>query len=268
MKPAAVAMVHHDVGTDIDPEHVLRVAQSIIALIPWARKPRLSAGSYSGRIIRSQAYSDDRLRKLLERSDLGDLSVEGPTKASGDAELGFYLRHNAAIELEYQPPGTTYLAMTSDGRDVIDVRHVVTAFLRGANDFGRVLHGGACILPTLHMARTEATRITMSSEQPPAFVERIGFDAFAFREIWTHARRAYPVTLLGAEISAEVGGADAVRATGVAQVEELGGTLLITVTEHLTDPLDTEFRRASKAFRQLLWPHTIQNPAEVDAADA
>jgi hypothetical protein len=74
-------------------------------------------------------------------------------------------------------------------------------------------------------------------------------------------RRLYPITLLGPRL-ASVGNVELLRAAG-ARVEHVGTSLLVQTYPEIVSAWSPEYLASTVALRNLAWPISIQNPADV-----
>jgi hypothetical protein len=79
---------------------------------------------------------------------------------------------------------------------------------------------------------------------------------------WTKARRLHWLTILGPELAAAAGGAEAAKAAGAARVETKQDCLIEQSTDDVGDSLGFDWHGRTRNLRRWLWPHTIQNPAD------
>jgi hypothetical protein len=257
------AFVSHAVEVGADPSAAEQVLALLVASLPF-QPDEVSTVSYAGKASRARRYSLENVRTILADPDSGSISLVGVKKKKAYFNLSVYLRHNQGIELEYQPPGVTKMIMELAPLEIEDAfaKQIAKRFLAGISRSFAVLHGGACLHGRWDLGLSEATTVH-AADQPPGFRDRISYDARSYYLLWERARRAYPITVLGKGLLAAIGGADTVQATGVTSVGTSGDALIVEVIDHLTEPHDSSFLEASRRFRELLWPHTIQNPADL-----
>jgi hypothetical protein len=125
--------------------------------------------------------------------------------------------------------------------------------------------GGVTVLENAAQAAMEVTGTgTDSARQSPLFRRRHDHDWYLNRKTIRHkCRRLYWTTLLGPELTAAAGGADAARAAGALDVRETSGSLVFQAMDGPPlDSLDPAFLAATVRLRRWLWPHTFQNPLD------
>jgi hypothetical protein len=180
------------------------------------------------------------------------------------------LRYFYNIEMRFQDPRLVYaIVPTSDDPDERRVRVEATAlFLLTVSAPCRPLHGAVAATVDADRAYEEINmqpikEIRDADGNPVPY--RLDFDMTHDTELFTKARRAYWLTILGPELAAAAGGVEAARATGAARVEQRGDCLIVQATDDVRDCLTSDWPARSAALRRWIWPHTIQNP--VDAPD-
>ncbi|MBZ0234571.1 MAG: hypothetical protein K8M05_19725 [Deltaproteobacteria bacterium] len=184
--------------------------------------------------------------------------------------IDVYLRHNPAIELEFQPPAAIWLGAEGTSEHLRGLLAACSDFLAFAASVQDVLHGGITVLDNLAQAESEVTGTgTDVAKQPPRFVRRHDHDWRYPRRAWTVVRRLYWTTLLGPKLASAAGGAAAARAAGALSIQEISGSLLFQAMEGPPrDSLDPEFLAATTRLRRWLWPHTFKNPLDAAGFEA
>lgn len=119
-------------------------------------------------------------------------------------------------------------------------------------------------MPEDDQAMTEASLITVS-RQPPEFVARIRFDARHDHLLWDRLRRVYPLTLIGKELLGRCVARERLEADARG-FEMVGDVALVKAVAELAAPDAPAFLEQSRELRRLLWPCTIQNPADEPGA--
>jgi hypothetical protein len=187
-----------------------------------------------GNLGRRYRYSEKRLAELGDSKDSGTLYIDKLPEKGAAASVSVYLRHNPEIELRFQPPAR--LALVLDSRLPESAERVVEFLRRVGNRFD-VLHGGAGSEASWDRASSEVSS-TAIGDQPAAFRDRIIFDSGFLTRLRSKARRAYPVTLIGALLAAQLGSGSIASQFPDLDVEELEHGALIkftTADAELTD---------------------------------
>jgi hypothetical protein len=169
--------------------------------------------------------------------------------------------------MEFQRPRLVY-AIVPTSEDAAERRarvEATTRFLVTVATPCRPLHGTVAAEVDADHASDEINMQskTVLDENGQMVPQRLSFDARTDPELlFTKARRAYWLTILGPELAAAAGGVEAARATGAARVEQRGDCLIVQATDDVRDCLAPDWPARSAALRCWIWPHTIQNPAD------
>lgn len=209
--------------------------------------------------VKQTAYNEARLAKAMRSPDTISISVKG----AGDARVhvGFDLRDDPQYETHFLDRFVRCSELVAPVTGPDDER--VERFLARTCAAYPVSHGGVFRAASSTHASAEANLVG-NSDLDPEVSKRIGFDAMNRTAAITKLRRLYPMTIVGPAIWAALPPLPAVEPPLV--VRDLGGCKMITAWPTLVDPHDPQFLLGTRALRQWLWPHTIQNPADDPAA--
>ncbi len=131
---------------------------------------------------------------------------------------------------------------------------------------GTPISGGVFVATTLRNARMEASLVHESDHgelYTPAetlFRDRLQDHA---DDASTKLRRLYPITLLGRRF-ANPANAELLRSAGARLVEPFGESLLVEADAPMMAAWSPGFLAATVELRRLLWPFSIQNPADAE----
>lgn len=242
-----------------------RLLPSLRPLVEAVAPTWMFVCSPQGRVSRDRKIKWQTVEELAALSSTGSIRMreqEGASLLTIDA----YLRHNPAIELEFQAPAAIWLGVEGTSEHLLGLLAAFSDFLAFAATVPDVLHGGITVLDNLAQAESEVTGTgTDVDQQPLRFVRRHEHDWRYPKRAWTALRRLYWATLLGPKFAAAAGGASAARVSGALNIQETDDSLLFQAMEGPPrDSLDPEFLAATTRLRRWLWPHTFQNP--LDAA--
>jgi hypothetical protein len=133
--------------------------------------------------------------------------------------------------------------------------------LRGVVPLVRTVQGSAALYRSHHAASHECRMGTSPPDVDDATRARIKEDNLSWSTRRRRIRRLYPVTIIGPELWEKLPPLPDVEPRP--RIEDLGDCKMLTVWPELCGPREPEFLRGTRALREWLWPHTIQNPADV-----
>lgn len=228
-----------------------------------ARKHYVSAVDWDGAEKKSYAWSIERALLLAAEPRTGTLIAGNRTDHDPAFACHVALRLPPDLPRGDNAPPQHRLVLEVDQSKPEESEALALDWLRGLLRIPAPtpLHGGAFLAQSFDEALTECSGVYIN-DPPRELRARIREDNWSQDRFWTLARRAYPVTALGPSLAVATGGDEAVAATGAATVETIGESLLVRAVGRIAPAMDAEALREMAAFRRLLWPHTIQNPAD------
>lgn len=244
-------------------EAVVSIAEQVLRTLDvnprelWCSKP-------NGGGVRDRAFSWERFLESVD--SMATISGYGIKRSKARFYLRVSLRHlqvPTSVVMNQAPPQLSIDVET--GERVPEARAIAAGelLLRQAAASLPVLSGGLTCFDSNDTASAEVMFARVDSRKFPEQVSlRYGLDQSYQKRLWKKARRIYWETLLGPQLAAKLGGADAARAAGAASVEEIGGSILV----HAGGPFEPDdapsFRARTAGLRAWLWPHSIQNPVD------
>ena len=250
-----------------DPARVLACLARLIAALP---EPPASifAATPGGKVSRTRRYKWSTAEKLAADPQTGTIVITSDLeRGPATIDLTLFLRHNARTAAFEPPPGLT--CFVTDAPD--DLVGSYEAVLRECAAGTSVLNGCVTRLSNQGEARSEITGTGTDVEKQSALFQRRRAHDWPFLQVAARikVRRLYWSTLLGPTLAVAAGGAEAARAAGAHEVQEIGGSLLIrAMPGPPRDSLDPAFLAATTGLRRWLWPHSFQNPLDAAGFEA
>lgn len=167
----------------------------------------------------------------------------GPRPAEPRVAVTAHLRFSDGTEPAERAPRSLHVIAPPESRDALEAWLVTCAAQLS------VLHGGIATFSTYAEASVEAWLVGRNGT-PPSFEPRRTYDSRRRTSLWTHARRVYDTTLLGAVLARRAGSPP----PGVTVTETSTGSMFV--------------HDASPVARRWLWPYTLQNPVDAELEPA
>ena len=168
----------------------------------------------------------------------------------------------------FAPPyATSWLIAETERWPADRLAAIGRRWLTLAATHGTPVSGGVFAATTLRNARMEASLAQEADDGElftPAetlFRDRLQDHA---DDASTKLRRLYPITLLGRRFASPAN-AELLRNAGARRVEPIGESLIVEADAPMMPAWSPEFLASTVDLRRLLWPFSLQNPADAEA---
>jgi hypothetical protein len=200
---------------------------------------------------------------------IGDPAVKALNLLVGtpvEVHLGVELALRSFRSALVPPYATSWLIAETERWPADRLAAIGRRWLTLAAMHGTPVSGGVFAATTLRNARMEASLAHESDDgelYTPAetlFRDRLHDQVY---DASTKLRRLYPITLLGRRFASPEN-AELLRTAGARLVEPVGESLIVEANAPMVPAWSPEFLAATVELRRLLWPFSLQNPADAE----